>query len=141
ASMRATNAAAARIVLQYQPHAATDVTGFGLAGHLLEMLEASDVSATLRADAIPALPGARTLADHGVESTMAAENRARLKGFSAHAEHALLVDPQTSGGLLVGVNPVQAIGCLQALLDAGLTAAVIGEVEPAKEGDSRLRLE
>ena len=68
-SMRTTNASAARIAIAYRPRAGTDVTGFGLAGHLQEMLEASGVAAVLRLEAIPALPGARALAAHGIEST------------------------------------------------------------------------
>jgi selenide,water dikinase len=54
---------------------------------------------------------------------------------------ALLVDPQTSGGLLLGLPPVRAGGCLQAMRDSGLKAAIIGEVEPARDGERRIRLE
>lgn len=126
-SMRATNAAAARIARNFAPRAATDVTGFGLAGHLREMLDASGVSAVLWAAALPVLPGARALAARGVESTLAESNRSRL-GRVPDAE--LLVDPQTSGGLLLGIPPNRAAACLEALTAAGLTAAEIGEVEP-----------
>jgi selenide,water dikinase len=138
ASMRTTNAAAARIALAYRPRAGTDVTGFGLAGHLREMLDASGVAAVLRLAAIPALPGALALAAHGIESTLAPENR-RLLGDAP--ETALLVDPQTSGGLLLGLPPPRAAACLQALCDSGLTAAIIGEAEPAREDAPRIRLE
>ncbi|WP_428534418.1 selenide, water dikinase SelD [Rhodopila sp.] len=136
--MRITNAGAARIAMAHRPRAGTDVTGFGLAGHLREMLDASGVGAVLRLEAIPALPGARALAAHGIESTLAAENR-RLLGDAPGTE--LLVDPQTSGGLLLGLPPNRAGGCLEALLDSGLNAAIIGEVEPAREGAPRIRLE
>jgi selenide, water dikinase len=137
-SMRTTNASAARIALAHRPRAGTDVTGFGLAGHLHEMLDASDVAAVLRLDAIPALPGARALAAHGIESTLAPANR-RILGDAG--DTALLVDPQTSGGLLLGLPPVRAAACLQALRDGGLDAAIIGEVEPARDGTIRIRLE
>jgi selenide,water dikinase len=137
-SMRTTNASAARIAMAYRPSAGTDVTGFGLAGHLQEMLEASGVAAMLRLEAIPALPGARILAAHGIESTLAPENR-RLLGDAP--DTALLVDPQTSGGLLLGFPAGRAADCLQALRDGGLNAAIVGEVEPARDGLSRIRLE
>jgi selenide,water dikinase len=137
-SMRTTNAVAARIAMAHRPRAGTDVTGFGLAGHLQEMLEASGLGARLRLDAIPALPGALALAAHGIESTLAQENR-RVLGDAPGI--ALLVDPQTSGGLLLGFPPSRTAGCLQALLDSGVNAAIIGEVEPAAEGARRIRLE
>jgi len=137
-SMRTTNATAAQIAMAHRPRAGTDVTGFGLAGHLHEMLEASDVAAVLRLDQIPALPGARALASHGIESTLAPDNR-RLLGNTP--ETALLVDPQTSGGLLLGLPPSRAAECLQALRDAGLNAAIIGEIEPTHAGAGRIRLE
>jgi selenide, water dikinase len=137
-SMRTTNAMAARIGMAHRPRAGTDVTGFGLAGHLQEMLEASAAGAVLRLEAIPALPGARALAAHGIESTLAPENR-RVLGDAPNTE--LLVDPQTSGGLLLGLPASRAAACLQALWDSGIGAAIIGEVEPAQEGARRIRLE
>jgi selenide, water dikinase len=137
-SMRTTNAAAARIAMEYRPRAGTDITGFGLAGHLQEMLEASGVAAVLRPDAIPALPGARALAAHGIESTLAPDNRRIL---DEGPNSALLVDPQTSGGLLLGLPPSRANTCLTALRDAGMNAAIVGEVEPAREGTRRISLE
>jgi selenide,water dikinase len=139
-SMRTTNASAARIAMAHRPNAGTDVTGFGLAGHLREMLEASgtDAGAVLWLAAIPALPGARALAAHGIESTLAQDNRSKLGDAP---DTALLVDPQTSGGLLLGLPAKRAIACLQALRDSGLNAAIIGEVEPVPEGAGRIRLE
>ena len=142
--MRTTNATAARIAMAHRPRAGTDVTGFGLAGHLQEMLEASNAGAVLRLDTIPALPGARALAAHGIESTLASDNR-RLLGNAPETtllpETALLADPQTSGGLLLGLPPSRAIACLQGLRDAGVNAVVIGEVEPARDDAPRIRLE
>ena len=137
-SMRTTNAAAARIAMAYRPRAGTDVTGFGLAGHLQEMLDASNLGAVLRLESIPALPGARALAAHGIESTLAPDNR-RLLGNAP--DTALLVDPQTSGGLLFGLPANRAVACLEALRDAGVNAAIIGEVEAAREDSGRIRLE
>ncbi len=137
-SMRSTNAIAARIGMVHRPRAGTDVSGFGLAGHLHEMLTASGMGAVLRLAAIPALPGARALAAHGIESSLAAANRWPLGDVP---DTALLVDPQTSGGLLLGFPPARAAACLQALQDAGLNAAIVGEVEPARDGQGRIRLE
>ena len=137
-SMRTTNAVAAHIGMAHRPRAGTDVTGFGLAGHLHEMLEASNMAAVLRLEAIPALPGVRALIAHGIESTLAPENR-RLLGDAP--DTALLVDPQTSGGLLLGLPASRAGACLEALRENGVDAAIIGEVEPAYVGIARIRLE
>lgn len=85
----------------------TDVTGFGLAGHLLEMLDASGVDAEISLDALPLLAGATDLIEQGVESTLAPANRhveARVsvpKTLQQDPRVALLFDPQTSGGLLI----------------------------------------
>jgi selenide, water dikinase len=57
------------------------------------------------------------------------------------ADTALLVDPQTSGGLLLGFPPNRAERCVMELVDAGMNAAIIGEVEPARDGDPRINLE
>ena len=136
-SMCRTNASAARIGMAHRPRAGTDVTGFGLAGHLREMLDASGVDAVLRLDQILALPGAKALAAHGIESSLAPANR-RLLGDAP--ETALLVDPQTSGGLLLGLPESRASACLRALRNDGLEAAIIGEVEAAQGDPGRIRL-
>jgi selenide,water dikinase len=138
-AMCTTNAAAMRIALAHQPHAATDITGFGLVGHLFEMLEASEMSAVLRLDALPVLPGARTLAEHGIESSLAPENRRFLGNVASGSDAALLVDPQTSGGLLLGLPALRAQPCLDAMSLAGINAAIIGEIEPAPDGVGTIR--
>jgi len=89
-------------------------------------------------EAIPALPGARALAAHGIESTLAPDNRLVLGDAP---DTALLVDPQTSGGLLLGLPIARAAACLLALRDSGLNAAIIGEVGPTRAGAGRIRLE
>jgi selenide,water dikinase len=137
-SMRATNASAARIAMTHRAHAGTDVTDRGLAGRLQEMLEASGVAAVLRLAAIPVLPGARALAAHGIASALAGNNRRRMADTP---DTALLEDPQVSGGLLLGLSPGRASACLQSLRDGGLNAAIIGEVEPARDGATRIRFE
>lgn len=109
ASMKALNRAASRAALASGARSATDVTGFGLLGHALEMAEASGVSFRFSWDALPWLPGARRLAEEMVFPGGAFNN---LEHFGPRllrtrpltdAEAMLLADPQTSGGLLVAV--------------------------------------
>jgi selenide,water dikinase len=139
-SMRRTNASAARIAMRHAASAGTDITGFGLAGHLMEMLGASGMSAVLRLADVPSLPGARDLAAQGVESTLAPDNRGLLGTVPDGPDIALLADPQTSGGLLFGVAGDGAEACLRDLLADGLTAAIIGEVRSAEDGAGRIIL-
>jgi selenide, water dikinase len=139
--MRASNAAASRVLLGHGATACTDVAGFGLAGHLIDMLRASSVAAVLWPNAVPALPGALELAGVGIASPTPAQNSFALAGGEADPRLALLIDPQTSGGLLAGVPSRKAAVCLSALHDAGLRAAVIGEVEPAVAETPSLRLD
>lgn len=122
---------AAAAILAPQARAMTDVTGFGLAGHLLEILQASGVAARLHGAAIPLLPGALALAEAGHGSSLAPANRAATIGQVTGADtalKALLYDPQTGGGLLAAVPADQAPALLAALLRAGETAAILGEV-------------
>ena len=109
----------------------TDVTGFGLAGHLDEILRASGVGAQLDLQAIPLFDGAEDLAARGTASTLAPANRAALIGRIAAPptpRAALLSDPQTSGGLLAAVPAPQAAALLHALNEAGTPAARIGTI-------------
>jgi selenide,water dikinase len=84
-------------------HSMTDVTGFGLAGHLWGMCAASGVGAELWLDALPLLSGAEALAARGLRSTLYPENRAAVPGLPEGARADLLFDPQTCGGLLATV--------------------------------------
>ena len=118
----------------------TDVTGFGLAGHLLEMLDASASGAALTAAAVPLLPGALALAEAGYGSSLGPANRAATLGRVMGPEGglmALLHDPQTGGGLLAAVPADQAPALLAALLAAGEQAAIVGCVVP---GPSRIEM-
>jgi selenide, water dikinase len=139
--MRVTNAEAGRILRSHSPTACTDVTGFGLAGHLGEMLRASHMAARVWPDRIPLLPGALTLAAQGVESSLAPDNRRALPDAPGDPRMALLFDPQTSGGLLAGIPARCAERCMADLLHAGMKAAFIGIVEAPTEGAALLRLE
>ena len=129
--------AAASALLAPVAHAMTDVTGFGLAGHLMEMLQASGVAARLTLSAIPVLPGAEELAAAGHASSLSPANRAALLGRVTGASGpraALLFDPQTGGGLLAAVPAAKAGHVLAALLTAGEVAAIIGEIVPGAAG-------
>ena len=100
----------ARIATECGVTAGTDVTGFGLAGHLLEMLESSRVSAKIWLDHIPLLPGVAECVGQGIESSLAPENRrAESRMLLARSEntaaYAAIFDPQTCGGMLLGVAP------------------------------------
>lgn len=110
ASMRAPSGAAARALVAAGAHACTDVTGFGLAGHIAEMIRASgNVAVDLDLDALPVLPGAVELFAQGFASSLQPENlRARhlidgMERASSHAKLPLLFDPQTAGGLLAAL--------------------------------------
>ncbi|HVM77708.1 MAG TPA: selenide, water dikinase SelD [Stellaceae bacterium] len=132
ASMRRSNRDAAKILMAHGASAMTDVSGFGLIGHLSEMLSASGADATLDAAAIPAYPQALELARAGIASTLLSENLALaylLRGAEDAATHALLFDPQTSGGMLAGVPAGKARACVAELAAAGHgAAAIIGRV-------------
>jgi len=117
-------------------HALTDVTGFGLLGHLDSMLRASGARALVHADAVPVLPGVRVLARAGLVPGGSRSNREFIEPrtlFPAKMEEAdqlVLADAQTNGGMLAAVAPRAAEQLLRRLADAGAPAARIGEVVP-----------
>ncbi len=121
----------AAAILAPEAHAMTDVTGFGLAGHLLEMLEASGTAATLRLSDIPLMTGALDLARAGHGSLLQPANLAAV-GWRMTAPDdprvLLLSDPQTAGGLLAAVPSARAKALLAELRAAGHDAALIGAV-------------
>jgi selenide,water dikinase len=121
----------AAAILGPEARAMTDVTGFGLAGHLLEMLEASGVAAKLRLDDVPMMAGVVELASAGVGSSLQPANLAAVSwrmDAPQDSRVALLTDPQTCGGLLASVPGERAAALVAALRAAGHRAAVIGEV-------------
>jgi selenide,water dikinase len=134
ASMAATNAAAVAILRSAGTIAATAIAGLGLAGHLLEMLRASECTATLTLAALPALPGVPDLIARGVESPAATDNRRLLTTLPDDTREALLTDPQTSGGLLAAVPAANAGACIAALTAAGIAAARVGAVSAGAVG-------
>lgn len=136
ASMLRPLAAAAAIARAHGVHAMTDVTGFGLVGHLVEMLAPAGLEATLDLDALPVLPGAADLARRGARSSLHGANSRlarHITGETAlaegHAHWPFLFDPQTAGGLLLAVPPEVAKAICAALHAAGDGLAVrIGSV-------------
>ncbi len=139
ASMLRSNAAASRIARAVGATACTDVSGFGFAGHLGAMLRASGVAARVALAALPLLPGARDCFTRGLRSTAYPENakaRHALRidlELAARSELDALFDPQTSGGLLLGVAAVRADEAVAMLREAGdVAAACVGTVDPAR---------
>jgi selenide,water dikinase len=118
-------------------HAATDVSGFGLAGHLFEMARSSDVSVRINWDQVPVLPEAQRMYERGITTGMNAPNWERVEksvwteGRWSSESRSLLVDPQTNGGLLAALPGDEADRALEALQEAGVREAkCIGDVCP-----------
>ena len=139
ASMLRANAVASRVAVAGGATACTDVSGFGLAGHLGEMLRAAKAGAVVDLDALPLLPGAAELFGRGHRSTFHPENARARRALSIAPEAAarptldVLFDPQTSGGLLFGVRAARVAEVVAALRAGGdVSATVIGEVGPAR---------
>jgi selenide,water dikinase len=140
ASMTLLNAGASQAALAAGVSAATDVTGFGLLGHLHRMLAASRAAARVRAAAVPLLPGAAELAAAGLVPGGTRANIDRMRAVTAldpaiPAELAVLLqDAQTSGGLLLAAPRRAADALLADLRARGLPAALIGEVVAGEAG-------
>jgi selenide,water dikinase len=123
-------------------HAVTDVTGFGLAGHGLEMARGSNLTAEIGFGRIPLLPGAAALAEAGVRTGASGRNWAsygeavRLPDELADWKRDLLTDPQTSGGLLIAVDPVEAPAVIELAGRHG--AAMAREIGRLIEGPAEL---
>ena len=136
AHMTLSNRTAAGILRAHGAHAATDVTGFGLLGHLVEMVKASGVDVTLALQEVPLLDGLRETMAAGIFSSLQPQNvrlRRAIRNLDAAAAHLLypaLFDPQTAGGLLASVPAHRAEACVAALRAAGYgRAARIGTIE------------
>ncbi|MBD3883527.1 selenide, water dikinase SelD [Phormidium tenue FACHB-886] len=137
ASMLLSNQTAAACLRNHEVTACTDVTGFGLLGHLLELVQASLVAVELDLNAVPILPGAKETIQQGILSSLHPQNFKAsrwIENFSEIADRPLLpllFDPQTSGGLLASVPSDRAQDCLSALRNAGYeNSSLIGLVLP-----------
>jgi selenide,water dikinase len=141
ASLRTLNRTAAEVAARFEIHAATDVTGFGLAGHAFEIAAASDAQLRFRAAEIPVMDEAIAMYERGMTTGSNEPNRclvakdARFEADVEPAHEEVFVDPQTNGGLLLSVPEAQGGDLVRALYDAGVTrAALVGEVRPRDGG-------
>jgi selenide,water dikinase len=144
--MAALNKTAAEVMTRFPVHACTDITGFGLLGHLAEMIVGTGCSLRLQADRIPVLPEAGEYAAMGLLPAGAYKNRefrVPMVDFAASVDPVLgdiLFDPQTSGGLLISVEGESAAALVRSLKENGVAeAAVIGEVLTGPE--ERIRVD
>lgn len=132
-SLTQLNGMALDIALPFKPHAATDVTGFGLIGHAHEMAKASNVKCVLFAEEVPLFSDAREYASQGLVPAGAYANRKAYEKIAYINDSVdltisdLLFDPQTSGGLMFAVDRAQADSLVKGLQSAGLTGSIIGE--------------
>ncbi len=143
-SMTTLNDGAARAALAVGVSAATDVTGFGLLGHLGNILAASKLSAEVAYEALPILPHAWNLANRGIvpggtQRNLAAATQVEWADDLAPADRVLCVDAQTSGGLLLAVPAENEAALLAALREAATpAAAVIGRLTAGPAGQIRV---
>ena len=145
AAMLTPNQAAADSFRAYGATACTDVTGFGLAGHLLEMVQASAMVASVTIEALPVLPGAADTLAAGIVSTLYPQNLQAAAFIdpaqTGHPRYPLLFDPQTAGGLLAAVPAAAAAACLADLHCQGYAAAaIIGQVRDRSDAQYPLTL-
>lgn len=132
--MERLNSDAARLALEYGSRGATDITGFGLSGHALEIARASGVGMRVVFADLPVYESFYELVRKGVTTLSTCNNQdyvnpeLEIEADLDKAQQELLFDPQTSGGLLIAAPAEQAEGLLAALLDTGHTAAEVGEV-------------
>jgi selenide, water dikinase len=140
AAMSTLNRAAAEAMVKVGAHAATDITGFGLIGHLKSMVKGSRVGAQVQLGRVPVLPGAWELLDQGVAPGGTHRNRQSVAdAVSWHPdlterEQLLLCDAQTSGGLMISVASDQTEALLSELQASGVIGAVLGEITEGPEG-------
>lgn len=141
-SLAALNGPAIETALQFGVRACTDITGFGILGHLLEMVHGSGTGALLKYKELPFYPGAsdmyrkgETTGSNKANRAMVARHQPKIRVSLSRHEEELLYDPQTSGGLLLSVPKNRAVEIVKALQQNGVLSAIcIGEVLDASEG-------
>lgn len=146
-TMLTSNQSAAQIFNHNGARACTDITGFGLLGHLFEMLKASNVCAQVSLSSLPVLTGTHEMIQQGIFSSLQEENIylknsiSNIETFSDQQNYPLLFDPQTAGGLLAGIPANQVEQCLHELHSAGYPEAVIiGRIFVSDAADSFVKL-
>ena len=146
--MTMSNQAASSIFSRIKATACTDITGFGLAGHLIEMLVKDNVEVSITLNDIPIMDGALNSLKQGIFSSLHADNRAvssyisDQRNLEKTAQYEILFDPQTSGGLLASIPSEFAEICLNQLLDAGYQGAkVIGQVSNINTDEPKIFIE
>jgi len=138
--MSTLNKTAAEVMEGYDVHACTDVTGFGLMGHSLEMAKGSGVEIRIRKDDVPVLPRVRELAEQGLVPGGSKNNYEHVKDSVRFPEQMdqidrwILCDAVTSGGLLISVSGGEAEKLQEELVQAGVEAKIIGEVTASGSG-------
>ncbi len=144
-TMAALNRGAAEAMEEFEVHAATDVTGYGLLGHAHEMMEASGTTAEFRVESVPLLSQARRLAERGIapggsrQNVRALAPRAERSAGVSEADFLLLCDAQTSGGLLVALPAAQGEAYAEACRSRGAArASIVGRV--LERADKPLRV-
>ena len=142
-TMLLSNQVALGLADQFRIRAMTDITGFGLAGHLIEMLDASNLAAAISLKSVPVLDGVNELIRRGIESSLAQPNQSAFDSVEFEktddeyaVESKTLFDPQTAGGLLLAVNEADAGTALEVLNEHGFAqASDIGEVVSKSESN------
>jgi len=136
--MAALNRTACETMLEFDSHACTDITGFGLSGHALGMARGSNVRMRIRFNDVPRYDESLDLIGQGVATSVTGSNLEVVQDYLTFSgsftdeEKGLVVDPQTSGGLLISLPADQAPKLVSRLRERGnQVAAVIGEVVPA----------
>jgi len=134
------NRQAAETLARFSVHAATDITGFGFAGHALEMAQGSGVRLAIDAEAVPVMAEALDMYRQGVSTGVNGENRSLTADYTRYDvelevwQREIFVDPQTSGGLLAAVPEAEAATALEALQEEGVApATIVGRVESATD--------
>jgi selenide, water dikinase len=138
--MATLNKVACETMLEFDPHACTDITGFGLTGHTLWMVKGANVGITVYADRVPHFPESIEMIKQGVRTGVTLENKAlvaeylRLDHGITAEEEMLMYDPQTSGGLFISVTADRADTLVRKLRERGVAdATVVGEVFESPE--------
>ncbi len=146
-AMTTLNDQAAKLMMDVGVHACTDVTGFGLLGHLYEMVKDSKLCAKVRFDDIPVIPDAWDLIDDRTLSSGTRNNFRMLKDLVAwdasltERQRVMLCDAQTSGGLLISVSAKKSERLVTSLLQAGYDAHIIGSIRARAKDERSLAVE